>query len=1101
MKIQIIPSTRADILIEYMSRPMRISVKLLFACCLAVVMLIVLPAVVWAAAPDAGWQVNTRFDPTILHPGGEAKLFIYPYNVGGASSAGETVVDVLPPGVTAIANEAFIGPGVSYVCSGTTVVTCNIGEVHMGEANPYSIGPGELLGEALPISIPVKVAEGAEGTSVNRVTVSGGGAVGATTRSMPVKIGSEAAGFGFAGFEAWSSNADGTIDTQAGSHPYEFTTAFWFNDSGKEPAGGEIRNLHVNLPPGLVGDTQAVPRCTIAQFEAGTEGNPDCPASTMVGEDLITIGFGQEEVTDEQGVYNMVPPPGVAAQFAFRLSGVITLLDIGVRTGGDDGITVHVNNITQRQIVYNATTIWGVPAEESHNARRVGIGCGSGCSAGVPAIPLMTLPTSCSGSLEFGIEALGTYQDEKAFAQNSTVPLDDEGSPIGMSGCDLLGRFDPQIAIAPDTSYSDTPAGLTAEVNVPEDNLEGLVTTGQLSTADIKNTTVVLPKGVVINPGQATGLVACPAADEALGTEGPGTEDPATCPAASKVGEDEIESPLLADSLRGNVYILEKDPPNLELLVTASGEGINVKLVGNVHLDPVTGQLTTTFEETPELPFTHFKLSFSGGAQAALATPTSCGVFESAADFTPWNTPFAPDFSENKAFQITAGPNGGACANPMPFTPSLIAGSTTDQAGGYTGFTMLLQRGDGQQRIERLQFKTPEGLLGMISQVPLCQEPQAAQGTCQPASQIGHTVATAGPGPYPFEVPQAGGPPAPIYLTGPYDGAPFGLSIVVPVVAGPFNLGTVIVRAKIEVDPHTSQLTITTGQLPLVLDGIPADLRTIDAVIDRPNFMFNPTSCAPMSFSGTAYSNENATAPISSHFQVGSCQALKFQPNFKVSTSGKTSRANGASLTAKIVYPVGDLGFNQSTSQSNIRSVKVDLPRQLPSRLTTLQKACPAKTFEANPALCPAASVVGHARAITPELPVPVEGPAYFVSHAGEEFPNLIVVLQGDNVTVDLIGDTFISKAGITSSTFKEIPDVPIGGFELNLPQGKYSALAANTNLCKVKGGLKMPTAFTGQNGAVLHQNTPVSVTGCAKSKPKRKKHKKSSIGHKAKKK
>ncbi len=323
-----------------------------------------------------------------------------------------------------------------------------------------------------------------------------------------------------------------------------------------------------------------------------------------------------------------------------------------------------------------------------------------------------------------------------------------------------------------------------------------------------------------------------------------------------------------------------------------------------------------------------------------------------------------------------------------------------------------------------------------------------------------------------------------------------------PIVAGPFNLGTEVVRAKIEVDPHTSQLTISTTAFPRTVKGIPTDIREIDAVIDRSEFMFNPTDCKPMSFSGTAYSFEGATESLSSHFQMGSCRSLAFKPNFKVSTSGKTSRAKGASLTAKIVYPTGNLGANQASSQSNIASVKVDLPKQLPSRLTTLQKACPAATFEANPANCPAASVVGHARAITPVLPVPIEGPTYFVSHAGEEFPSLIAVLQGYGVTVDLVGSTFInSKTNITSSTFKNVPDVPIASFELNLPQGKYSALAANGNLCKTK--LAMPTAFTAQDGAVIHQSTPISVTGCAKVKPKKaklKKGKKSGKGGKARK-
>jgi hypothetical protein len=1061
-----------------------------FVLCLAMMMLVALPAVSRADTADAGWQVSTQFIPSILPPGGKGEIVIYPYNVGAASSASETIVDTLPAGVTAIPSQATNNnnEGASVIsCSGTKIVTCEIGN--------GNIGPGELVGENAPLHIPVKIAGGSEGVGVNRVTVSGGGTVSATTRSMPVRIGSEAPGFGFSGFEAWFSNADGTVDTQAGSHPYEFTTAFSFNATSERlPAGGEVRNLHVNLPPGVIGDTRAVPQCTFKQFEEGTVGIADCPASTMVGEDLITIGENSGAVTDEQAVYNMVPPAGVAAQFAFRIDGIITLLDIGVRTGGDDGITVHVNNIAQREIIYNSTIIWGVPAEESHDARRVSNqNCNpkTGCAAGVPDVPLITLPTACSGPLQFGIEAFGTYQEENAFAKDTSTLLDDVGNPVGMSGCDLLGRFNPQIDVTPDTSDSDTPAGLTAEVSVPEEDLGGLTTVGQQSSADIKNTTVVLPKGVVINPGQATGLVACPAADEALGTEGPGTEDPATCPASSKVGEDEIETPLLSNRLKGNVYILEKDPPNLELLVTASGEGVNVKLVGDVHLDPVTGQLTTTFKETPELPFTHFRLAFSSGAQAALATPTSCGTFGTSADFTPWNTPFAPDFLEESLFQIAAGPAGGACADPMPFTPSLIAGSTTDQAGGYTDFSVLLQRGDGQQRISGLQFKVPEGLLGMISKVPLCQEPQAAQGTCSAASEIGHTVVAAGPGPYPLFIPPAGEPPSPIYLTGPYDGAPYGLSIVVPIHAGPFTLQTQVVRARIEVDPHTARLTVTTDPLPTIVDGIPADLREIDAVIDRPEFMFNPTSCAPMSFSGTATSTEGATAPLESHFQMGSCQALKFQPDFKVSTSAKTSRKNGASLTVKIIYPVGNLGDNQASSQSNINSVKVDLPKQLPSRLTTLQKACPAKTFEADPAACPADSIVGHAKAITPVLPVPIEGPAYFVSHAGEEFPNLILVLQGYGVTIDLVGDTYINpKTSITSSTFKQIPDVPIQSFELNLPQGPFSALAANTNLCKVKGGLKMPTAFTGQNGAEIHQTTAVAVTGCGKSKHKTVKHK-----------
>jgi hypothetical protein len=292
----------------------------------------------------------------------------------------------------------------------------------------------------------------------------------------------------------------------------------------------------------------------------------------------------------------------------------------------------------------------------------------------------------------------------------------------------------------------------------------------------------------------------------------------------------------------------------------------------------------------------------------------------------------------------------------------------------------------------------------------------------------------------------------------------------------------VVVRAAINIDPHTAALTVTSDPLPTALDGIPLQLKVVNVTIDRPSFTFNPTSCAKAAITGTLSSKESGGARVSSPFQVTNCAGLGFKPLFKVSTSGKTSRADGASLDAKVTYPTG-------SKYANIAKVKVDLPKQLPSRLTTLQKACPAATFDADPADCPKDSVVGIARAVTPILPVQLTGPAYFVSHGGEAFPNLIVVLQGYGVRVDLIGDTFISKAGITSSTFNQVPDVPINSFELYLPEGRYSALAANGNLCK--STLKMPTAFIAQNGASIHQSTPIVVTGCTASKSKSKKARK----------
>jgi hypothetical protein len=506
----------------------------------------------------------------------------------------------------------------------------------------------------------------------------------------------------------------------------------------------------------------------------------------------------------------------------------------------------------------------------------------------------------------------------------------------------------------------------------------------------------------------------------------------------------------------------------VRLFVQVVGEGesgIVVKLEGRASLNQQTGQLTATFDNNPQLPFSDLKLTLAGGSRATLANSRVCGPVSTSLDMTPWSNPFTTDVLTTSQFEISQG-----CISPQ-FNPSFAAGTTNIQAGEYTPFTLSFGRTDSDEFLNGLQMQMPEGLSGSLTGIPLCKEPEASQGACPAASLIGQTQVLTGPGQTPFLV--TGGQ---VFLTGGYKGAPFGLSIVVPAKAGPFTLsgttgtGNVVVRAAINLDPHTAALTITSDPLPTALDGIPLQLKVVNVTIDRPGFTFNPTSCAKTSITATLSSKESGGAHVSSPFQVTNCAGLGFKPGFKVSTSGKTSRVNGASLDAKLTYPTG-------VKYANIAKVKVDLPRQLPSRLTTLQKACPAATFNANPALCPKDSIVGIARAKTPILPVQLMGPAYFVSHGGEAFPNLTVVLQGYGVRIDLIGDTFINKAGITSSTFNQVPDVPVSSFELYLPQGPDSALAANGNLCK--STLKMPTSFVAQNGATIHQTTPVTVTGC----------------------
>jgi hypothetical protein len=1029
-----------------------------------------------ALIPAPGWEVSTSTYPTSLSPGGSGIIEVGVYNVGAASSSGVvTVTDTLRPGLTATAagdmeaggtNEAgepSIGEEKLWDCSGTTVVICTNDPVNLPSLHAAGLprqGPGlPSQGPMHRIGIAVTVDPGASGAVPNQVTVAGGGALTPATMSGPIVVSSmPSSDFGFSGFDGWLTNADGTSDTQAGSHPYELSINLDFNTR----SNSRVRDIETNLPPGLVGDPNAVPQCTRQQLD-----NEICPASTQIGVDRA--GFRASKAAPTMltvAVYNMVPPPGIPAQFAFELFHLNAFLDAGVRSGSDYGITEHVDNIPKNP-AFNRITIWGVPADPVHDPERGCTGAGDlvkACSSGAAVKPLLTLPTSCMGLQTFTVNA-NTWQDASVTAEDSFVSHDSNGKSTGFTGCEHLG-FGPSITTAPDTTNADTPAGLTVEVKPP---LGGLSDVNGLSTSDIQNTTVTLPEGLVINPGQAAGLKACQESESGLGTEGP-----LSCPLASKVGTVKIKTPLLEGSaekeLEGNVYILQSNPPNLKLLVAASADGVNLKLVGKVHLDEATGRLTTKFEGTPELPVTDFKLSFNGGAQAALATPTQCGTYTTTSDFNPWSSPFVADVFPTSSFQISSGPGGGPCpSSPLPFSPSLIAGSTTDQAGGFTSFSLLLQRGDGQQRIEKLQFEEPAGLAGLISSVPLCDEANANAGTCSAASHIGHAVVTSGPGLYPLVLPQPGAPELPIYLTGPYKGAPFGLSIVTPVIAGPFNLGTIVTRAKIEVDPHTAQITITTDPLPQVVDGVPTDLRSINSIIDRPNFLFNPTNCNPQEFTGTATSAQGAVAPISSHFQVGSCRELPFNPSFAASTQGKTSKANGASLTVKVA---------QKPGEANIHKVNLQLPLALPSRLTTLQKACTEAQFNANPAGCPEASNIGTATAVTPVLNVPLTGPAFLVSHGGAAFPDVEFVLQGQGVQIVLDGKTDIKK-GITFSRFETVPDAPISSFETRLPEGPHSVLAAYGNLCSQK--LVMPTTIVGQNGAQVTQSTNIAVTGCGK--------------------
>jgi hypothetical protein len=1017
----------------------------------------------------------------------DGQIVVTAENLGEASTNGGAspvlITDRVPSGLRAVAIEGVSG----------TNAADNVGPVECSLASLTCAFAGALPAyENIEVRISV-VDEGAVSGEENEASVSGGGSATGTTVRQPIHVGGGEP-FGVEDYGLVAEEVGGALDRQAGSHPFQLTTTLVFDQTRDAlPAGAMAKDLHFRLPPGLVGNPTPLAQCTSKQFvtrASTSEGElyNECAPQTAIGMATVTVHSPiGGHITFRQPVFNLVPRPGEPARFGFVVLAVPVYLDTSVRTGEDYGVNVSVNNITQLTgFLSSRVTLWGVPGDPRHDSER-GWACMNGwasCKAleALKPPPFLSLPTSCTGQLQTSVQADSWVQPgafTEPFAPNEAMP--------GMGACNHL-PFEPAVNVTPDVPDGSTPTGLTVGVHVSQAAV--LNPTG-IAESTLRDTTVALPEGVAVNAGGADGLEACSSEQigflpaESHGDELRFTAGFPSCPDGSKIATVEIETPLLPNALKGAAYLATpaplgeegKNPFNsliaIYIVVQDPVSGTLVKLAGKVALDPGTGQLLATFKNTPQLPFENLRMHFFGGSRAPLGTPSLCGNFTTTAAFAPWSG--NETVQAGSTFDILSGPNGGPCADPLPFAPSLTAGTTSIQAGGFTPFTMTMSRTDGNQNLQAVKLRMPPGLLGTLSSVKLCGEAEANAGTCGPESLIGHTIVSVGVGGNPFSV--KGGE---VFITGPYKGAPYGLSIVNPAKAGPFDLGKVIVRAKIEVDPITAVLTITTDtsgpyKIPTILDGIPLQIQHVNVTIDRPGFTFNPTNCSPLAITGSLTSDQGATKDLSVPFQITNCAVLAFKPKLTAKTNGKTSRAKGASLSVKLTYPAGPY-------DANIARVKVDLPKQLPSRLTTLQKACTAATFEANPANCPSASIVGHATATTPVMPVPLTGPAYFVSHGGEAFPSLIIVLQGYGATVHLVGTTFIDKAGITSSTFKTIPDVPVGTFELTLPQGKYSALAANGNLCTTKK-LAMPTSFLAQNGAVIHTTTPIVPTGCAKKK------------------
>ena len=1029
----------------------------------------------------------TVTEKTAGKPDGE--IVVVASNLGDGPVQGEatpvTIADALPAGLEGVAMAGIAGGNASTPPAPVKCSSASLSCTFEGALPAY---------EPIEVRVLVRVKPGASPSGEeDTATVAGGGA-GAVSASQQLAFGGEPV-FGVQSFEVTPEEEGGVLDTQAGSHPFQLTTTVNFDQTAEAEPVAQTKDLSAKLPPGLIGNPTPFAQCTLGQFLHLVSEGDECRPETAVG--IATVSFklnGDQLESVSAPLFNLEPEEGEPARFGFYAAIVPVVLDISVRNGGDYGLTVESRNISQLAGFISAqVTVWGVPGDPRHDNVR-GWAClkdtekGQECEGQkeIDPPPLLSMPTSCAGGpLQGGVE-VDSWQRPggwQSFSLTAAMPE--------MDGCNRL-PFSSSISVAPDGQQASTPTGLTVGIHIPQDST---LDASGLSSSAVKDTTLTLPEGVQISPAGGGGLLACSEGQVGFSGVEAGTglslfgAGAVGCPDASKVGTAEVKTPLLPEPLVGAVYLAAQDANPFGSLVAMYLDvedrkaGVVAKIAGEVELNEATGQIVTVFPNSPQVPFEEAKLHFFGSDRAPLSTPAACGTYTSSASIVPWSGS-APSKSTS-TFQITSGPEETPCVSPRPFQPGFEAGTTSVQAGGYSPLTITMSRPDADQQLGKLSVVLPPGVSAGLRGVKLCEEPQAATGQCPAESQIGQVTASAGLGgdPYSVETGKA-------YITGPYKGDPFGVDVVVPAVAGPFNLGTEVVRSKVDVDPTDAHLTVVSDPFPTILDGIPLQLQHVNVTVNRPGFVFNPTNCEPMQLTGELESAEGATANVQTPFQVTNCAALTFKPVFDVSTSAKTSRVLGASLHATLTLPAGAQG-----TKANVARVKVSLPKQLPSPLKTLQKACTEKVFAENPSNCPKASRVGEATVSTPVLEGPLSGPAYFVSHGGARYPELIIVLTGeDGVTVQVHGETFISKQGITTATFSTVPDVPFSSFELTLPEREYPALTANGNLCK--STLLMPTEIVAQNGAVIKQSTKITVTGCPKTKKTT--HKKKSVKHRA---
>jgi hypothetical protein len=887
--------------------------------------------------------------------------------------------------------------------------------------------------------------------------------------------------------------------SQAGAHP-NFVTFFKLKTVGEKGTDlpSTTTRTSLALPPGLLGNPTTVPTCSAAQLVTTDVEDPSnetgCPQASQVGVSEVTVKKEGTILDVTEPVFNMKPRYGEPARFGLVAVNFPVLIDASLRDGpGEDyGATATVEGISSFAPLFAAkTTIWGVPGDESHDGQR--ITAYEAINGGVPLTPTGKRP---SGLVPAPFTLNPTRCGIAQGVNVTTIPyaLPDLHSELFAplapnTGCGLLD-FKPDMKVAPTVTEAETGAGLNVKLSFPTGGFEH---PNLFAEASQRKVEFALPAGVTVNPSQAAGgLGVC--AQEEFERETASSGPNGGCPEASKVGTVTARSPLLEEPAEGSLFVAEpyQNPFGsliaIYMVLKVPDRGVVVRLAGKVSTDRQTGQLTSTFEDIPQLPVSSFELHFREGPRAPLVTPGACGVYASTATFTAWSGQVA---IIHPSFEINRGVNGGPCPSGglPPLHPGLVAGTTNNAAGRYSPFNLRLNREDGEQEITRFSVKLPRGVVGKLAGIPLCSDaaieaakartgPRGGQEeleapSCPAASELGHTLGGAGVGPVLAYA------PGKMYLAGPYHGSPLSIAAITAAKVGPFDLGTVVVRDALRIDPETAEVFADgthSDPLPHLIQGIPVRLREIRAYVDRPEFVLNPTSCNPTATALTVLGTgldlgseaDDRPVTVSDRFQASGCSALPFRPKLGLRLIGRTSR--GAHPKFKAHLKMNGIG------EAGIARAQVTLPHSEFIENAHFNTICTRVQFNEGVTpgeKCPAGSIYGRAKAVTPILSEPLKGPV-FLRSSQHELPDLVVALHNREVDFDLVGRVDSVKGGGIRNTFETSPDAPVSSFDLEMEGGKKGLFVNSTNLCK--GVHRAKADFTGQNGKVFSDTPELRV-------------------------